>query len=200
MPWGPPLTSGQLVVGVTYVRRCVNLATGATSTTTVTARPPTPPTTQRAEKQAPTPDIGLSPDPSVGTVLGIPTWMWIRNFTETDPVVLENGSVGVLARLVPRYVIWDLDDDGPTPDDADVVRCDGPGVPWSASAEATAPVDAVCTYSFRHRGTHHVTATIWWDVPFYDTVSHLISYLPPVSSTASVDIAAHELDTVIRDR
>jgi len=185
------------VAGQPYWRRCVNRLTGAVSVRRITAQTARPPTTQRAQKEAPLPEIGMSPDPTTGTVVGIPTWIWVRNFTPTDPLILTNGLVGVVARLVPMSVVWDMGDDGAAPGDADVVQCDGPGVPWTPAA---ASGGGGCAYVFRHRGTHRVTATIWWDVPYFDTVTGQLQHLPPVSSTSAVDIIATELDTVIRDR
>ena len=190
---GPTLRRGQLRAGVTYWRRCEHLTTHQVTWKRFTAVEPLPTTPARAERNAPAPSIQMSPDPSTGAVLGVATWLWVDNFAPTEPLFLSNGSVSVLARLFPKLVIWDLDD-APGGDLSDVVRCDGAGVPWST----TTPVATACTYSFRHRGAHHVTATIWWSVMYFDSVTSQLRELDPVTSSATVDIAAVQLDTVIR--
>ena len=199
---GPSLRRSQLELGLTYWRRCEHLVTHQLTFRRITATAPIESVPGRAEQDAPAPQIAMSPDPSVGTVVGIPTWLWVDNFTPSQPLFLTNGSVSVLARLFPQFVIWDMDD-ASTPAKnsvvhSDTVRCDGPGVRWSAETELTTPVDDLCTYSFRHRGVHHVTATIWWSVAYFDTLTSQLRYLPPVSSSTTVDTNAVELDTVIR--
>ncbi len=191
---GPTLRRSQLQVGVTYWRRCEHLTTHQVTWKRFTAVASLPTTPARAEKNAPAPSIQMSPNPATGTVVGVPTWLWIDNFAATEPLFLSNGSVSVLARLFPKMVIWDLDD-APSGDASDVVRCDGAGLPWPATATT---VRAACTYSFRHRGLHHVTATIWWTVLYFDSVTSQLRELDPVTSSSTVDIDAVQLDTVIR--
>lgn len=195
---GSTLRRSQLEVGLTYWRRCEHLVTHQLTFRRITATAPIDAAPGRAEKDAPPPEIGMSPDPSVGAVVGVPTWLWIDNFAPSAPLFLTNGSVSVLARLLPQFVIWDMDDAGASSLHTDTVRCDGAGLKWSAATELTASIDELCTYSFRHRGVHHVTATIWWNVAYFDSLTSQFMFLPPVSSSATVDTIAVKLDTVIR--
>ncbi|MHB1771906.1 MAG: hypothetical protein ACYCST_09210 [Acidimicrobiales bacterium] len=101
------------------------------------------------------PTIEMAPPPGSPQLVGVATWMWVSpGAWQTLSASASAGTVTTTATATPAKVVWDMGD-------GDIVTCDGPGTPYSASApNATTN----CSYTWGQAGTYQVTATLYWSV------------------------------------
>ncbi len=123
----------------------------------------------RARVEPSVPVFAVSPEQAV---VRFETWLWIdgsywqpASASSTTP-----GGVTVTVEAVPVEVTWDLDEG--------VQVCDGPGVPWSPSAQASYELQVetargtgnpACTFTFvnasstRESGVFDASVTVRWE-------------------------------------
>jgi hypothetical protein len=119
----------------------------------------------QAEDRAPipAPSIRMNPDAGDGSVVHVPTWLWIDG-SQWVPVSAQAsaGGVTVTATAAPQSVTWDMGN-------GDTVVCQGPGTPYDASRPASDQTTD-CSYTYERSsasqpdGTYLVTATVSWNV------------------------------------
>lgn len=111
----------------------------------------------------PAPAIRMNPDASDGSVVHVPTWLWIDG-SQWAPVSAQAsaGGVTVTATAAPQSVTWDMGN-------GDTVVCQGPGTPYDASRPASDQTTD-CSYTYGRSsasqpdGAYLVTATVSWNV------------------------------------
>ena len=123
----------------------------------------------RARVEPAAPVFAVSPEQ---TVVRFATWLWLdaSYWQPASASATTPGGVTVTVDAVPVEVVWDLDEG--------VRVCDGPGVPWSATAEATYELqpetvrgagNPACTFTFvnasstRESGVYDATVTVRWE-------------------------------------
>lgn len=109
------------------------------------------------------PAAGTSPDPSVGAVVNLPTFLFAAPASVAPrSLSVSAGTVGVVVSAEATGITWS------TGDGAEVF-CPGPGLPWDPSYDLTPPPGA-CTHTYdwpsfdRPGGAYAVMATTHWHV------------------------------------
>jgi hypothetical protein len=122
----------------------------------------------QAYKQLPLvyPDPHAAPPPGRDHVVGVPTWFWVPEdewTTRTATATIPRLSATVRAR--PDHTVWDFGD-------GTRIVCAGPGVPWTAAADAG---DPPCAHAYAHDsagrpgGTYEVSVQVVWTVSWSAT-------------------------------
>jgi hypothetical protein len=115
------------------------------------------------ELQLPEPVIRSNPAPEAVQLVGVPVWLWVEPsvWAPVSATVVVPG-VSVTATATPRLVVW-------RPGDGAVVRCSGPGTPYTPAADPGSG-SPVCGHTYTRssagqpNNAFSVTATITWDV------------------------------------
>jgi hypothetical protein len=89
----------------------------------------------------PEPDVATSPPAGRDQLVGVPTWLWVRDAWEPRSVSASLGGATVTVTATPRSVRWDMGT-------GDRVTCDGPGTAYDPSAPDSAQ-DTDCSYTYR---------------------------------------------------
>lgn len=111
----------------------------------------------------PAPGIRMNPAPRSGSVVNVPTWLWIDG-GQWAPVNAQAsaGGVTVTATAAPQSVTWDMGN-------GDTVVCTGPGTAYDPAVPAEQQTTD-CSYTYRRSSAglaneaYIVTATVRWDV------------------------------------
>jgi hypothetical protein len=123
----------------------------------------------RARLEPAPPTFSVSPEQAV---VQFTTWLWIDEsyWQPATASASTPGGVSVTVEAVPVQVIWDLDEG--------VQVCDGPGIPWSTTADAAYELqpetvrgtgNPACTFTFvnasstRASGVFDATVTVVWE-------------------------------------
>jgi hypothetical protein len=123
----------------------------------------------RARVEPAAPMFAVSPEQAV---VQFTTWLWLEEsyWQPASAAATTPGGVRVTVEAVPVQVTWDLDEG--------VRVCDGPGVPWSESADAAYELqpetvrgtgNPACTFTFvnssstRESGVFDATVTVRWE-------------------------------------
>jgi hypothetical protein len=123
----------------------------------------------RARVEPAAPAFAVSPEQAV---VQFTTWLWLEEsyWQPVSASATTPGGVTVTVEAVPMQVTWDLDEG--------VQVCDGPGVPWSESADAAYELqpetvrgsgNPACTFTFvnssstRESGVFDATVTVRWE-------------------------------------
>jgi hypothetical protein len=123
----------------------------------------------RARVEPAAPAFAVSPEQAV---VQFTTWLWLEEsyWQPASAAATTPGGVTVAVEAVPVQVTWDLDEG--------VRICDGPGVPWSESADAAYELqpetlrgtgNPACTFTFvnasstRESGVFDATVTVRWE-------------------------------------
>ena len=105
--------------------------------------------------------IGIVPEPRAGSVgiIGMPTWMWAQNPSQsTWGPVTKSASAGgatVTATAKVDRVVWAMGD-------GSTVACAGPGTAYQDSFGKTSSPS--CGHTYTRQGTYTVRATSSWTV------------------------------------
>ncbi len=123
----------------------------------------------RARVEPAAPVFVVSPEQAV---VRFTTWLWIDEgyWQPASASATTPGGVTVTVDATPVQVIWDLDEG--------VQVCDGPGIPWSPTAEAAYELqpetvrgtgNPACTFTFvnasstRQSGMFDASVTVVWE-------------------------------------
>jgi hypothetical protein len=107
------------------------------------------------------PEVGATPLPGPGAVslIGLPTWLWIRAPDQHTwgPITAAAGGGGIRVTATARVaqVVWDMGD-------GHRVTCTGPGTPWTPGHGSGDSPD--CGYRYTAPGQRTITATARWRV------------------------------------
>ena len=105
--------------------------------------------------------IGIVPEPLPGRVgiIGLPTWMWVDNPTETTlgPISRTASAGGYSVTAIARVsrIVWSMGD-------GTSVTCTGPGTRYEDRFGKTP--SPTCGHRYSRQGTYTVRATSYWDV------------------------------------
>ena len=144
-----------------------------------------------ADLDLPTPPIATSPAPGAEHLVGLPTWLWLEDWSARSATAAV-GGVASTVTVEPTSVRWDLGD-GAT------VTCAGPGTPWSGAGAGTSD----CAHTWTRRSstepgdTFALTATVTWTASWSATTG-ATGDLGALTSTATVDVAVVEAQAVVR--
>jgi hypothetical protein len=178
--------------GDAYWRRCTDRTTGRAGALQRFVVPGAPGFSDELPVPLPPPTIATSPVTPAGTVVGMDTWMWVDRWEPVTAPLSRDGAT-ILAIGVPKQVRWEVT--GPDGRPQITVTCDGPGLPYG-SAEPDGAGRQPCRHRFGRAGVHRLTATIEWEVGWVASDGSS-EELGRTTSSASIDLAVHELDTVI---
>lgn len=121
---------------------------------------------QRAVRQLDLPAPSIRTSAESGAVVGVPLWLWVdEDATSTEPLsaTATAGAARVTAEARFKRIDWSMGPRGA------VVRCDGPGTPWTGQ-DGPSPD---CGYTYGERslndrtsgtGRWQVDATAVWSV------------------------------------
>jgi len=105
--------------------------------------------------------IGIVPEPRAGSIgiIGMPTWMWVDNPTQTTigPVTSSASLRGYTVTATARVarIVWNMGD-------GSTVTCTGPGTPYADSyGKQSSPT---CGHTYTRPGSYAVSATSYWQV------------------------------------
>ena len=106
-------------------------------------------------------EIGIVPEPRPGSIgiIGLPTWMWVQNPTQsTVGPITRSASAGgftVTATAKVTKTVWDMGD-------GTSVTCNGRGTPYADKyGKQSSPT---CGHTYTRQGRYAVTATSYWTV------------------------------------
>lgn len=106
-------------------------------------------------------EIGIVPEPRPGSIgiIGLPTWMWVQNPTQsTVGPITRSASAGgftVTATAKVTKTVWNMDD-------GTSVTCTGHGTPYADKyGKQSSPT---CGHTYTRQGRYAVTATSYWTV------------------------------------
>lgn len=185
------ITLASVPPGGAYWRRCTEISTGRAGALRRFVVPGAPGFSDELPVPLPPPAIQLSPAAERGTVVGLETWMWVDAWDPVSQPLTREGTT-VIAIGVPKRVRWEVT----SPDGAtSTTTCDGPGLPYGTAPPA-ADDRQPCTRRFSRAGTHQVRAVIEWEVGWIATDGSS-QELGQTTSASTVEVAVHELDTVI---
>lgn len=153
------------------IYRCLSIGTGQTSVPAVLsiwlASPPAVPDAEGLARTAVSQmglraiTIGIVPEPLPGRVgiIGLPTWMWVDNPTETTlgPISRTASAGGYSVTAIARVsrIVWSMGD-------GTSVTCTGPGTRYEDRFGKTP--SPTCGHRYSRQGTYTVRATSYWDV------------------------------------
>jgi len=141
----------------------------------------------------PDPAIAMNPPPGAGSVVRVPTWLWLDGeYWRARGATASAGTASSTVTAIPVRVVWDMGDGGQ-------VVCQGPGVPWAqgASEEST---DCSHTYERSSAGqpgdAYTVTATVVWDVGWTSSVPGAGGDLGAVERSTSVELPVAQVQAL----
>ena len=145
----------------------------------------------------PGPEVATNPDAGHDQLVGVPTWLWVRNWR---PMAVTAAVPGTTAELVatPLSVTYDMGD-GETP-----LTCDGPGTPYDTSRPAAAQ-RSDCTYTYarssagRPGATYTVTATFSWGLRWSSTTGQG-GTLPTLRRSSTFELRVAEAQALVVGR
>lgn len=136
----------------------------------------------------PNPDVATNPDAGNDQLVGVPTWLWVKNW---QPLSVTAAVPGTTAELVatPRSMRYEMGD-GEAP-----LVCPGAGTAYDSSLSAD-DQSSDCTYTYERSSarqpgnTYTVTATVTWGLSWTSTTGQS-GTLPDLerSSTFSLRVA-----------
>ncbi|HEY3673059.1 MAG TPA: hypothetical protein VGN51_19125 [Acidimicrobiia bacterium] len=139
------------------------------------------------------PQVVTSPPPDRMQLVNVPTWLWLDQ-SAWAPVSATASVPGesVTATATPMSVTWVLGD-------GSTVVCDGPGTPYQAGGDPTAPSpDCGHTYSRSSAGepgdVFVVSATVSWGVSWAGGGQS--GALPALMTTSSVQLRVGESQAI----
>jgi len=177
--------------GGAYWRRCTDRTNGRPGPLRRFVVPGAPGFSEELPVPLPPPEVRLSPAAGAGTVVGLETWMWVDAWEPVTAPLSRDGAT-VVAVGVPKHVRWEIT--GPDGDTA-TVTCESPGLPYGSAApdpDGRVP----CLHRFRRAGRHEVRAVVVWEVGWVANDGSS-QELGGTTSSSSVELTVHELDTVI---
>ena len=200
--------------GSWYSVTCTDLETGATLTQTEwipdASAPSTPAVSPyavalEAENSLRLPSPTGYTNPSVVSVVNLPTWLWIdAGLWHSYSVTATVGTVSATAVATPTTVTWSTGDGGST-------NCDGPGTVYD-SAESSPQQSTYCSHTYTvssagqpsasddsDDGTFTVRATIDWSVSWSAQGDTGGGSLPPLSTSSSTNIRVEQVESVNTD-
>lgn len=142
-----------------------------------------------ADLDLPGPAIATSPAPGTEHLVGLPTWLWLEDWSPRSASAALAG-VSATVTVEPTAVRWDTGD-GAT------VTCDGPGTPWQPGAAGG------CTHTWSRRSTDQpagafpLTATVSWSAS-WSASTGAGGDLGTLTSTSTVDVVVVEAQAVVR--
>lgn len=105
--------------------------------------------------------IGIVPEPRAGSigVIGMPTWMWVNNPTQTTmgPITRSASARGYTVSATARVnkIVWNMGD-------GSSIACTGAGTPYADSyGKRSSPT---CGHTYIRPGSFAVSATSYWEV------------------------------------
>ena len=203
------LGQGVPAPGAWYFIVC-SVATSAVPTGTIRWIPASPASTgsnpnaaasQAADSlQLPSPEIHV--DPSVFSVVNVPTWFWIDpGLWHPFVATATAGGVSATAIASPQTVSWSTGD-------GNVVVCDGPGTAYDPAVPAidqTTP----CSYTYRqssvgqasangdaNNGAYDVVATISWSVTWSAVGASGGGTLAPLQTSSNIKLRVEQIESV----
>jgi hypothetical protein len=197
--------------GAWYSVTCVDVAAGiqVTQTVWIVASQPVvaPPVDPRAlalqaENSMTLPSPVLHLDPSISTVVGLATWLWIDPAVwHAYEVTATTGTVSATAVARPVAVRWNTGD-------GNQVTCAGPGTAYRIDLPS-AWQSTICSHGYLHtsagqpsldgnpdNGTFVVTASIDWSVSWSSTGVVAGGTLPTLVTTSATLLRVAQVESV----
>lgn len=136
--------------------------------------------------------IGITPypDPDHIGVIGLPTWMWIKDpgpsTTGPQSTTVTAGGTTVTVDASVTEIDWDMGD-------GVIEHCAGPGTPYEDSyGDQPSPT---CGHRYQKQGTYTVTATTTWSIKWAGGGQ---SGTIPLTVTNTVTIVMGEIQVVVK--